>query len=182
MEEVPRRRGDDIILIFKSECPARFPPNRETDWRGCGQVFGAFVTKHKCYCCLCCVRVSARAVVVVVVVVVVAVKTMPPPKVFGQTMRKQGASRYQRQFGNNNNKHNTMYRSSGQHDNEAADRRHRKEAAAVQVEKAFGMERFGLTTSMEEIATTGDARGRRGWLYNVLPTTVCVTCLCVFDE
>lgn len=94
-------------------------------------------------------------------------------QVFGQAMRKKSSSssRYQRQFGNSA----TVYRAATEEsENERkaaliAERRHKKQIASLEIEKAFGMETFGLTGAALDNEA---ASSRRGWLYNVLPTTV----------
>lgn len=83
-------------------------------------------------------------------------------KVFGQSMQKKTS--YQRQFGGN-----TSFRSGDTDDAAAkaalaAERRKRKQVAAEKVEKAFGIDRF--------VSDKEKTKPRRGWLYNVLPTTV----------
>lgn len=84
-------------------------------------------------------------------------------KVFGQSMQKK--SSYQRQFGGSS----TSFQSGDTDDAAAkaalaAERRKRKQVAAEKVEKAFGIDRF--------VSDKEKTKPRRGWLYNVLPTTV----------
>jgi len=105
---------------------------------------------------------------------------MAPParQVFGQTMhkKKKGRSNYQRQFGGGGgHKSNpaTVYRSGGGDDDaqqqskseKAAEYRRQKIETAKQVEAHFGIERFVLADN-QQVAE------RRGWLYNLVPTTV----------
>jgi hypothetical protein len=108
---------------------------------------------------------------------------MAPPNrgpVFGQAMqkRKVGASNnrsnYQRQFGGGGSS-STSYRqppkSSAAEDaaTTKADYRRRKQAQGEVVDESFGVEKF----SYQNVKSTEpeDLR-RRGWLYNVLATTV----------
>lgn len=99
----------------------------------------------------------------------------PPNKVFGQTLRKQkGPTRYQRQFGGNHKSSSTVYRSGEESEAQRkaallAERKRRKQAAGLAVEQAFGIDRFALTSAVSEQESGAT---RRGWLYNVLPTTV----------
>jgi hypothetical protein len=85
-------------------------------------------------------------------------------KVFGQSMQKKTS--YQRQFGGGSS---TSYRSGDTDDAAAkavlaAERRKRKQVAAENVEKAFRIDPFVIDKEKTQ--------PRRGWLYNVLPTTV----------
>jgi len=106
----------------------------------------------------------------------------PPQKVFGQTMHKKkkggggGRSNYQRQFGGSHKSNpSTVYRSGGDDaaaaskKDSAAEFRRQKIAAAKQVEAAFGIERFVLQDNQQSAE-------RRGWLYNLVPTTVSALC------
>ena len=96
-------------------------------------------------------------------------------QVFGQTMRKKSSSssRYQRQFGNSA----TVYRAATEQSEAErkaamiAERRRKKQIASKEVEKAFRMETFGLIGAPIDNEMSGS---RRGWLYNVLPTTVSI--------
>ena len=114
---------------------------------------------------------------------------MAPPgsslrQVFGQTMYQKkkgggGKSHYQRQFGGSggNLKSNpsTVYRSGDTNNNNdssdrtksdsAAEYRRQKLETAKQVEADFGIERFVLLDNQQSAE-------RRGWLYNLVPTTV----------
>jgi len=77
-------------------------------------------------------------------------------------MKKKKGSRYQRQMGA------TVYRSAD-NDNKsllAAQKRRQKQALGEALDEQFGMERFALTSSYQE------EKRRRGWLYNMLVTTV----------
>ena len=110
----------------------------------------------------------------------------PPRQVFGQTMRKKkrqqggggggGRSNYQRQFGGSHKSNpSTVYRSAvddsqqhkSQSESTAAEYRRQKTETAKQVEADFGIERFILHNDNQQSSE------RRGWLYNVVPTTVC---------
>ena len=113
-------------------------------------------------------------------------------KVFGQSMRKQqpssSSSRYQRQFGggsganrsngNNNNNYNKNNRvlSTAQLDAESlAARRRQKQALGTALDQQFGLETFAATNAraaqpLREVSNT--SQERRGWLYNVMATTV----------
>jgi hypothetical protein len=106
---------------------------------------------------------------------------MAPPSrpVFGQTIqkRKGGKSNYQRQFGGGG-KTATVYRSgddsTATEASKAAARaeyRCAKQARGEALDKWFGMEWFALDTTMAH--TNSDQKlQRRGWLFNMLPTTV----------
>jgi hypothetical protein len=117
-------------------------------------------------------------------------------KVFGQAMKKSkrsSGSNYQRQFGgkgNNKNKKNndTVYRSAdatsdsnANNDSKAAELaqwRRMKQAKGEALDKAFGTERFAPLNQTTTIVTKAASKepeqeqSRRGWLYNILPTTV----------
>jgi hypothetical protein len=89
-------------------------------------------------------------------------------QVFGQTMKKK--SKYQRQTGNTQ----TVYRSGAEDETEKERKaaqtkefRRKKQIACDEVEKAFAIDRFCITGDESESS-------RRGWLYNVLPTTVSI--------
>lgn len=114
---------------------------------------------------------------------------MAPPaaasrQVFGQTMHKKkgrggGGSNYQRQFGGKSTGNpSTVYRSGGgdgdgTEDGAAekaaklAEFRAKKLETAKQVETSFGLERFALEDNNNQ-----QRASRRGWLYNLVPTTV----------
>ena len=87
----------------------------------------------------------------------------PPPKVFGQTMRKGGRSNYQRQFGGGGGS-SSVYRTAKNNENE--EERRQKLERSKQIEASFG------------IGTLDENETRRGWLYNVVPTTVRSSCFC----
>jgi hypothetical protein len=113
--------------------------------------------------------------------------TMAPPnrnQVFGQAMQKRkggggnnnNRSNYQRQFGGSGKSSATTYRHAPQSSSSAGDNaetkaewRRRKQAIGEVVDESFGVEKF----SFQNVKSTEpeDLR-RRGWLYNVLPTTV----------
>jgi hypothetical protein len=125
-------------------------------------------------------------------------------KVFGQAMKKSsskrsgngggGGSNYQRQFGGKGDKNNqgkkntdTVNRSANDDDStdnkaaELAQWRRIKQAKGEALDKAFGTERFApsnhqtSTIIMNEKTTEKEPmKSRRGWLYNILPTTVCI--------
>lgn len=85
--------------------------------------------------------------------------------VFGQAMRKSNkGSRYQRQFGGSS-------RASTVQDDmqRAAARRRQKIAINSKVDQAFQVEKFQLSSNADASTTTT----KRGWLYNILPTSVC---------
>lgn len=97
-------------------------------------------------------------------------------RVFGQAMKKKssgrfnrGGSNYQRQFGNSK----TVYRNpDAKTDQESrAERRRRKQAAGEVLDEVFGIERFAVSTQRSSARSDRDRR-RRGWLYNILATTV----------
>jgi len=105
-------------------------------------------------------------------------------RVFGQAMQKNGnrrrggggaSSRYQRQFGNKG----TVYRSAdndAKSDESRALYRRQKQAAGEALDDIFGIERFAVSTSHKKAKGDKDGEGttrqRRGWLYNILSTTV----------
>lgn len=112
----------------------------------------------------------------------------PRQQVFGQTMHRKkkgrgaGRSNYQRQFGGGGGGGKTSYQSnpatvyrSGdgniqQGDNKtksesAAEHRRQKLETAKQVEAEFGVQKFVLADHQQTAE-------RRGWLYNLVPTTV----------
>lgn len=114
---------------------------------------------------------------------------MAPPSrgpVFGQAMQKRkggGKSNYQRQFGGGGA---TTYRQAPKGtDYEAAaaeskaDYRRRKQAQGDLVDESFGVEKF----SFQNVKSI-DPKDlqRRGWLYNVLPTTVRIIANVVSDN
>ena len=88
-------------------------------------------------------------------------------KVFGQRMRKKGRSSYQRQFG----KRSKYSKSRDNNDNEKA------QAAAA---AAALLQKQELLAANAEIDTTFQVQrlesgtSRRGWLYNMVPTTILV--------
>jgi hypothetical protein len=109
---------------------------------------------------------------------------MPPKKVFGQTLHKGnkqnnkrsggGPSSYQRQFGHRGGKGNP--KGGDNHGTTNADvAQAAAEAAAAArlrgeaLDESFGIEKFSMNHSHR--GETGNPR-RRGWLYNVLATTV----------
>ena len=97
--------------------------------------------------------------------------------VFGQTMRKKkhgGRSNYQRQFQGGSYK--TIYRSA---DNEtenadllAAQKRRQRQKLGEQIDGQLGVLRFTPKSHEGEIPDESGLLRRRGWLYNILPTTV----------
>lgn len=99
-----------------------------------------------------------------------------PRQVFGQTMHRKNAkygsknsSNYQRQFGGT--KGATDVSSKG-NDPQLVfnDYRARKEEMMHQVESSFGLQRFVY----EENQSSGEI-SKRGWLYNMIQTTVSFT-------
>ena len=109
---------------------------------------------------------------------------MAPPtasrQVFGQTMRKKnegnrggGASRYQRQFGGGKNSGAVMSsRTSDADEASKALRRRQKQAKGEAIDEAFGMEKFTVSASSTAGKAMQGRRQRRGWLYNMMATTV----------
>lgn len=106
-------------------------------------------------------------------------KTKSNNVVFGQTLRKK-PSRYQQQMGlggggtyrgrTNHGNSSSVEVSQQQIDQHAAlvaERRRQKQQISEQVEKTFGVEIFASDNEKES--------SRRGWLYNVAPTTVAVS-------
>jgi hypothetical protein len=95
----------------------------------------------------------------------------PGNQVFGQTMKKSNKnSRYQRQFGNGNkgkSKSATVYKSASADDPAAARRRYKQEQGQ-QIDRKFGYEKFSLTNNAQQQGELS----RRGWLFQMLPTTV----------
>ena len=120
--------------------------------------------------------------------------TGAPRQVFGQTMHSKrkgggggGRSNYQRQFGGGRGRGRgggrglssnpaTVYRSGENNNNQldssdktksesAAEYRRQKLETSKQVETDFGIERFVLLDHQQTAE-------RRGWLYNLVPTTV----------
>lgn len=93
-------------------------------------------------------------------------------RVFGQAMKKKSSSssRYQRQFGakGGNPSSNTPDEAALQAAR-AAEWRRAKQAAGEALDRKFGMERFGEASAQQG---QEEVQQRRGWLYNVLPTTV----------
>ena len=123
----------------------------------------------------------------------------PPSKIFGQTMhRKQGGgggtSSYQRQFGGGggggssssyrNNHHHRQYGSN--FDNDGDDRamiqqqqqqqqqqyRQRKQEMTLQLEQDFRIPTFSFDEHHQGSSSSKSSSKRRGWLYNMIPTTV----------
>ena len=111
---------------------------------------------------------------------------MPPPKgsrrVFGQAMGKSkrgGGSSYQRQFGggskskiapgDSNNNNNTNKSTEDTNAILAAKRRIRQEKAE-QIDEKFGYETFAFQNTNG--SESREVRERRGWLFNMIPTTV----------
>jgi hypothetical protein len=105
-------------------------------------------------------------------------------QVFGQTMKKKASkssagSRYQKQFGNGNkggSKSNpsTVYRSASNNNDDGSDpaaaRRRFKQQQGQEIDKRFGYEKFALSAN-NNIAGS-QSTSRRGWLFQMLPTTV----------
>ena len=86
-----------------------------------------------------------------------------------QKKKGGGKSNYQRQFGGgggNRGDNSNNYDSSDRTKNDsAAEYRRQKIETAKQVETDFGIERFVLLDNQQSAE-------RRGWLYNLVPTTV----------
>ena len=116
---------------------------------------------------------------------------MPPPRgsrrVFGQAMGKpkgRSGSNYQRQFGgggsshskiapasdsNNNNNNNNQKSTEDVNAILAAKRRIRQQKAEA-IDEKFGYETFAFQNTNG--SESRDVRERRGWLFNMIPTTV----------
>jgi hypothetical protein len=118
---------------------------------------------------------------------------MAPPsrQVFGQTMKKGSAgSNYRRQIGGKTNFNSSSQVSSDKNQNDTFNRaeyRRIKEAKGQIVDRKFGIERFthdsnnsntntkrnqGSNSDTNDDTSSNMIRQKRGWLYNVLPTTV----------
>jgi len=90
------------------------------------------------------------------------------------------ATRYQRQFrgaGASGSGEDTFKNSRVDHDDESrANYRRQKQAAGEVLDESFGVERFALFhqhhVNSKGNKDGGPARERRGWLYNMLATTV----------
>jgi hypothetical protein len=96
-------------------------------------------------------------------------------QVFGQTMKKKSAgptSRYQKQAGNNYQSKQTVYKSAADTDDSATDpalaRRRFKQQQGKEIDKLFGYEKFELSNNNNE----PNSASRRGWLFQMLATTV----------
>jgi len=121
------------------------------------------------------------------------VQTMPPPsgsrRVFGQAMGKPkerggSGSNFQRQFGggggkssssssnNNNNNYNSNQSKEDVSAIMAAKRRIRQQKGEI-IDEKFGYETFAYENTNG--SNSRDVRERRGWLFNMLPTTVRVS-------
>ena len=102
----------------------------------------------------------------------------PRKQVFGQTIQKGNANKqnYRRQFGGQ------VYRPTGNettptksNDASKADYRRMKQARGEAFDKRFGMEKFALDGDDYRTADHDkkhQPKEKRGWLFNVLPTTV----------
>jgi hypothetical protein len=115
---------------------------------------------------------------------------MAPKKVFGQTVQANGkggsgASRYQRQFGNKGGGPSRRDDDGGGGSASSSSSSAAQAAAAARIrgealDESFGIERFSWSTASHSHGARAsrrsgpldDALTRRGWLYNVLPTTV----------
>jgi hypothetical protein len=106
---------------------------------------------------------------------------MPPPRgsrrVFGQAMGKPKSkasanTRYQRQFGGGGGGHSKIASSSADDDTNAllAAKRRIRQQKAEQIDEKFGYETFAFQNSNG--SESRERRDRRGWLFNMLPTTV----------
>lgn len=100
---------------------------------------------------------------------------MPPPRgsrrVFGQAMgkSKSSKSRYQQQFGGGSKAPAPSNTSSDDAALVAA-RRQARQQKVEQIDTQFGFETFAFQNSND--GESRQSRERRGWLFNVLPTTV----------
>ena len=105
---------------------------------------------------------------------------MAPPsgsrRVFGQSMgkSKKRSTNYQRQFGGGGgkNQHSLIASSSSSASNEetlAAKRRIRQQKAE-RIDEKFGYETFAFENTNG--TDSQQIREKRGWLFNILPTTV----------
>jgi hypothetical protein len=100
-------------------------------------------------------------------------------QVFGQTMKKKStgpSSRYQKQAGNNYQSKQTVYKSAADTDDSATDpavaRRRFKQQQGQEIDKLFGYEKFALSNNNNE----PNSASRRGWLFQMLATTVRNSC------
>jgi hypothetical protein len=99
-------------------------------------------------------------------------------QVFGQTMKKKSTSgsRYQRQAGNGGGgglkSNKTVYKSADASKDDAEDpavaRRRFRQQQGQEIDKRFGYEKFALSANNK----TTQSASRRGWLFQMLPTTV----------
>ena len=116
---------------------------------------------------------------------------MPPPRgsrrVFGQAMGKGQPKRssYQRQFGGGSNGNKSTIANNSNANNKMDDsallaaKRRIRQQKAEQIDEKFGYETFAFENTNG--AESRQARERRGWLFNMLPTTVCFSfCLLYF--
>lgn len=95
--------------------------------------------------------------------------------VFGQAMKKKkGRSNYQRQFGGG--KSATVYRSASSTTSDAeaaAQKRRQRQILGEQIDAKMGVERFSAKNQQHEMMSADDTVSmRRGWLYNIMSTTV----------
>lgn len=117
-------------------------------------------------------------------------------QVFGQTMRKKSSSssanrnsQYQRQFGGGGRRKGTgigpNYSSSAPDDFDAAAKRRQRQIVGEEIDARFGMERFTARNQHSHNSSHHSTRShvthnsnveqsRRGWLFNILPTSVSV--------
>jgi hypothetical protein len=101
---------------------------------------------------------------------------MPPPsgsrRVFGQSMGRSsnGKSSYQRQFGGG--KQGPSSNATAKDDGGAllAAKRRLRQQKAEQIDRKFGYETFEFHNTND--SDSGESRQKRGWLFNVLPTSV----------
>lgn len=117
---------------------------------------------------------------------------MPPPsgsrRVFGQSMGGKRSS-YQRQFGGGGNKKHTQIADSAKGGNEKVDmaalaavQRRIHQQKSEQIDKVFGYEQFEFRNTNDANNESSETRERRGWLFNMAPTTVSLlqsSCVCV---
>lgn len=101
-----------------------------------------------------------------------------PNRVFGQAMKKQ--SRYQRQLGGGGKgKEASIPSTQDAKAEEAAARRRLRQEQGEAIDIKFGHKR--LEDQFADSSPDGSAMERRGWLFNMLATTVRLCfCLAVF--
>jgi hypothetical protein len=92
-----------------------------------------------------------------------------PNRVFGQAMKKQSKSKYQRQFGGGKDSNKNADDRDAKSEEAANWRRMRQEQGEV-IDAKFGYHR--LEDQPVDSAKASAPVERRGWLFHMLPTTV----------